>query len=251
MNYHAIGVYTALQGGFALHNPQEEASLKVSAFVLHPTTTTTPLDETTNLDTLLSSRSASYPHLVDVFNTHLVNFGPNDFFMLQKALKEKTATPSLHSILALLKLSFWDADLFHKFREIILESLATCGSKLRHDLLRGLPLIWKNYYQLDSDKDIAFEIGRVYYGIQNYQKSLEYYQISIEIVGQHPVTSHNIGLCYYSMKDLEKALPCFEMAVDLNGEYEKAKIWRERTRRELKKKNEEAGMGVGDIALTL
>ena len=34
MNYHAIGMYFISRGGFALHNPQEEASLKVSAFVL-------------------------------------------------------------------------------------------------------------------------------------------------------------------------------------------------------------------------
>ena len=34
VNYHAIGMYFTSRGGFALHNPQEETSLKVSAFVL-------------------------------------------------------------------------------------------------------------------------------------------------------------------------------------------------------------------------
>jgi hypothetical protein len=34
VNYHAIGMYFISRGGFALHNPQEEASLKVSTFVL-------------------------------------------------------------------------------------------------------------------------------------------------------------------------------------------------------------------------
>lgn len=34
VNYHAIGMYFISRGGFALHNPQEEASLKVSAFVV-------------------------------------------------------------------------------------------------------------------------------------------------------------------------------------------------------------------------
>ena len=34
VNYHAIGMYFISRGGFALHNPQEEASLKVSAFAL-------------------------------------------------------------------------------------------------------------------------------------------------------------------------------------------------------------------------
>lgn len=34
VNYHAIGMYFISRGGFALHNPQEEASLKVSTFVV-------------------------------------------------------------------------------------------------------------------------------------------------------------------------------------------------------------------------
>lgn len=34
VNYHAIGLYCTSRFGFVLHDPQEEASLKVSAFVL-------------------------------------------------------------------------------------------------------------------------------------------------------------------------------------------------------------------------
>jgi len=34
VNYHAIGLYATSKGGFALHNPQEEASLKVSVFMI-------------------------------------------------------------------------------------------------------------------------------------------------------------------------------------------------------------------------
>eukprot|EP00606_Chrysophyceae_sp_TOSAG23-5_P000283 GSChrysophyteH2.ASY1.ANO1.695.1 assembled CDS len=37
VNYHAIGAWFTMKGGFALHNPQQEASLKCSAFVLDTT----------------------------------------------------------------------------------------------------------------------------------------------------------------------------------------------------------------------
>ena len=33
VNYHAIGLYCTSRSGFVLHDPQEEASLKVSALV--------------------------------------------------------------------------------------------------------------------------------------------------------------------------------------------------------------------------
>lgn len=48
-------------------------------------------------------------------------------------------------------------------------------------------------------QDVAFEIGRFYYGIREYDNALRFYRDSSESVGQHHVTYHNMGLCYYSM----------------------------------------------------
>lgn len=58
------------------------------------------------------------------------------------------------------------------------------------------------YYSLPADprdKDIAFEIGRFYYGIRHYKKALEFYRDSSVNIGEHHVTYHNMGLCQYSM----------------------------------------------------
>ena len=38
VNYHAVGAWFTMKGGFALHNPQEEASLKCSCFLLDENT---------------------------------------------------------------------------------------------------------------------------------------------------------------------------------------------------------------------
>lgn len=46
---------------------------------------------------------------------------------------------------------------------------------------------------------MAFEIGRFYYGIREYESALRFYRDSSDNVGQHHVTFHNMGLCYYSM----------------------------------------------------
>ena len=50
-----------------------------------------------------------------------------------------------------------------------------------------------------APQDVAFEIGRFYYGIREYENALGFYRDSSENVGQHHVTFHNMGLCYYSM----------------------------------------------------
>jgi hypothetical protein len=196
VNYHAIGAWFTSKGGFALHNPQEEASLKVSCFVLDSSLAN---DGDNNwLGSSLSekdeARSEKYPHLCRAFADYVDCFGPNDFFVLQKSIKEDTPNPPLRTVVALLKLGDWDPDVFFKFRDCILLHAPTCGQKLRNDLCRGIPRVWSNYYMMDMEKDIAFEIGRFYYGIRDYANALFYYSVSSDTVENHHVKALALNL---------------------------------------------------------
>ena len=301
VNYHAIGLYFISRNGFVLHNPQEEASLKVSAFVLtganddenqdaawdHITpprgensngsisddgcTVATapgeepPLDDNDNdddknvneddedhlapcasqnkettwtgdaMERLSAARSRAFPHLCRDFEDEIVRFGPNDFFVLQKSIKEDSQQPTLKGIVALLKLGHWDPDVFYKFRDVILNQAPVCGCKLRNDLCRDLPRVWENHYSLDKDKDVSFEVGRFYYGIREHKKALEFYRTSTEHIGEHHVTFHNMGLCYYSLGHLDVALKHFEKSLELNADYEKARSWHQKVSREIER----------------
>jgi hypothetical protein len=108
VNYHAIGAYFTSRGGFALHNPQEEASLKVSAFLLPGDSETEGVSAEAadfasgivgwtggNLEARDARRMARFPHLCAAFAREVEQFGPNDFFVMQKALKEDAPTPTL------------------------------------------------------------------------------------------------------------------------------------------------------------
>ena len=238
VNYHAIGAWFTSKGGFALHNPQEEASLKVSAFLLSPegvfdskVSDADFMDE--QLAKLDESRATFFPHLKQAFHDWVDQFGPNDFFVMQKSLKEDLTNPPLRTVVSMLKLGDWDPDVFFKFRDIILTHAPTCGQKLRNDLCRGIPRVWSNYYILDTDKDIAFEVGRFYYGIRDYQNALWFYMESTSSVGEHHVTYHNQGLCYYSLKDLPVALEMFKKAYSMCPEYEKARNWIEKVHHDM------------------
>jgi Tfp pilus assembly protein PilF len=81
---------------------------------------------------------------------------------------------------------------------------------------------------MDMEKDIAFEIGRFYYGIRDYSKALYYYTVSSDTVGKHHVTFHNQGLCHYSLGQLDIALGLFRKALALNNDYGKVTLglWR-------------------------
>lgn len=239
VNYHAIGMWFTSKGGFALHNPQEEASLKVSCFVLHPVAAMAESDLATKewttpiVEELDRSRMAAFPYLSDAFNDACNTFGPNDFFVMQRTLKEDIVNPPLKAIVAMLKLGDWDPDVFFKFRDAILNQVPNSGQKLKNDLSRGIPRVWTNYYMLDLEKDIAFEIGRFYYGIRDYANALAYYKLSSQTIGEHHVTYHNQGLCYYSLGQLPLSIEYFRKAASMNADYEKARSWADKAAKEL------------------
>lgn len=252
VNYHAIGLWVESRGGFALHNPQEEASLKVSSFFLPPTEASSPSQSVSaaQIESVKLS-STDFPLLSLSFRETCVMFGPNDFFVLQKGLKEDVSQPSLRSVISMLKLSDWDPDVFFKFRDVILGQTPTCGSKLRNDISRGIARLWENYFMLDVDKDIAFEIGRFYYGIRDYDNALRFYEESISGVGEHHITLHNQGLCFYSQGKLETALSYFSRSLSLNERYEKARNWVDKVKKEMEQSKNtiavEPSNGIQDI----
>ena len=74
VNYHAVGAYFTSRGGFALHNPQEEASLKVSCFVLPPGNALGEEDDGPflgdGLERLDGERSRQFPRLREAFQDY-------------------------------------------------------------------------------------------------------------------------------------------------------------------------------------
>ena len=238
VNYHAIGSWFTSRGGFALHNPQEEASLKVSCFVLTEPQGVNEFNDARGfkgsaVDDMDVLRAGKFPFLCSAFQECVDSFGPNDFFVMQKTMKEDYPNPPLRSVVSLLKLGDWDPDVFFKFRDLILNQAPTCGQKLKNDLSRGVRRVWENYYAMDSDKDIAFEIGRYYYGIHEYERALHFYSISTSTIGEHHVTYHNQGLCNYSLNRPLIALENFKKAMKMNASYEKARNWHDKVIREI------------------
>jgi len=199
VNFHSIGLWFEEKGGFALHSSMEDSSLKVSMFVLD--------GEAVN----------KFPHLLSAFKDSIDNFGPDAFFHLQQ--QEQT---DMKALLAMLDLSFWDAELVFKYRDFVMQNLPMCNGQLLEDLKNGMQRAWENYFFLEPEKDLAFELGRFYYGLHEHKKALIFYLKSSELAGDHYITENNIGLCHLSLGNKGQALKCFESCLELNPCYEKA-----------------------------
>lgn len=208
---------------------QDEVSLMVNAFVLcgshNCPTIFKSIAEQDEMNLILHKRFRQFIH---AFEDNIEYFSPNDFYLMQRSLREEAQNPSLPTLVSLLKLSCWDCEVFFKFRENIISQLPRVTVGLKNDLLRGADMIWGNYYHLDSDKDVAFELGRMMFGLQMWKRAIDYYQLSMSLCGEHHVTQHNMGLCYSSLGFMEKSAACFERSLELKPDYEKAKKWLEK-----------------------
>lgn len=228
-NFHAIKQYCEFRGGFAIMSQQDEVSLMVNAFVLcgshNCPTIFKSIAEQDEMNLILHKRFRQFIH---AFEDNIEYFSPNDFYLMQRSLREEAQNPSLPTLVSLLKLSCWDCEVFFKFRENIISQLPRVTVGLKNDLLRGADMIWGNYYHLDSDKDVAFELGRMMFGLQMWKRAIDYYQLSMSLCGEHHVTQHNMGLCYSSLGFMEKSAACFERSLELKPDYEKAKKWLEK-----------------------
>jgi tetratricopeptide (TPR) repeat protein len=233
-NFHAIKLYCMSRGGFALMSDQDEVSLMVNAFVLTgdgneaiscppsslPAPAATPLD-------VNSSQAPAYQNLCNAFEDQVNSFSPNDFYLMQRCMVEEARNPSLSSILSLFKLSNWDCELFFKLRENVISQIPRATIGMKSDFEAGSKKIWSNYYHLDNDKDVAFELGRVMFGLHCWEESLKFYQLSVDICGQHHITQHNMGLCYASLNKYHEATACFVRSLEFKPDYEKAATWLE------------------------
>ncbi|KAF0705890.1 hypothetical protein AaE_014337 [Aphanomyces astaci] len=69
--------------------------------------------------------------------------------------------------------------------------------------------------------------------MREYDHALQFYTRSLDEMGKHHVTYHNMGLCFYSTRRLQDAQQCFEAATKLNSCYQKAATWLQRVTAEL------------------
>ncbi len=72
---------------------------------------------------------------------------------------------------------------------------------------------------LDTDpKNVEawFQLGNIYYGVQENQQAVEYYNKALEIEPQHIAVLTQLGNLYFDIKQYQKAVDCYQrvLAVD-------------------------------------
>lgn len=208
VNFHAVGLYMEQKGGFALHTSPRDTVFAISAF-------------------LSGGTAAQFPTTCLAFQRHIESFGPMDFFAFQDGTK-MDPPPKLSYLISLLRLSSWDPRLFYQLSDPIADQVHEAPENLKATLRRGLEKLWDNYFFIGDSRDVAFEIGRVYYRMRRFSDALRYYRHSLQLFGQHHITHLNMGVCYYELGLYPESLRCFNQSLALKEDYDLAKEWQQR-----------------------
>ena len=210
VNYHALGELVAQRGGFMLSQEPRNASLEICVLAL---TAGQPLPET---------RLA--------FAQWMERIGPTDVYRIVDLLPLDKM--DVDQLLAVLRMAAWDPVTFiamaRDFNRVAADAYLEQLTRLRAALQR----VWALHFPLPNAKDVAFEIGYVYYGMRRYREATAFYQRSLALYGPHHTTFFNLGLCAFQQGKHDEALAWFDRALELDPNYAIARDWRVRVQGE-------------------
>jgi hypothetical protein len=174
VNFHALGRYAEVTGGEAWHGGDRHEAVDVLALAFG-----SPPHAETGL---------AYAEAIDAFS-------PDDLFKLAEGTERAAAQLSVGEIVALLRLSGWDAFTLLGVIEVLVEKVGDAGAAVQEDLRAALFEVYDRHYAVPGDEDLPFAIGRLMYEMGDYEDALDFFESSVEQYGTHPATEHNIRLC--------------------------------------------------------
>lgn len=82
----------------------------------------------------------------------LLAFDPDSFSQLQRCIRDETPSPSLKNILALIRLSRYESEVFYKFKQVLVDHIPYANDKMQSDFKNDIVQIAANFYPLSTSK---------------------------------------------------------------------------------------------------
>ena len=172
VNFHALGLYAQRHGGELLHGGDRHAAIDVGALVFGAGAET----------------RAAYADAI-------ARFGPGDLAVLTAGVERVADGLTVDEIVALLRLSGWDATTLHGVLGALREQAADADPATQEDLREALMEIDDRHFPIAGEPDLPFAIGILLYELQDYEDAIAYFEASLEQHGHDPATERNIELC--------------------------------------------------------
>jgi tetratricopeptide (TPR) repeat protein len=193
VNYHALGQFFREEGGDLLAATPLSTGLQVVAGFLG-----------------LGNGGSAETRLA--FDDAVERRNPDDFFSLKIAVETGYPSLTLPQLLAWLRLSGWDANVFLGCLPLLVSwAEAESTSAVEREDLRAVALrVWETYFPIREARDLAFHVGALLCQLADYASALPCFESSLALYGPNPATLYNLGLCYFSLGQLDEAETCVD-----------------------------------------
>jgi tetratricopeptide (TPR) repeat protein len=172
VNFHALGHYARRHGGELLHGGDRHAAIDVGALVF-----------------------GAHEETRAAYDDAIERFGPGDLATLTQGVERAAEQLSVAEIVALLRLSGWDASTLHGVLGPLRDQAAGADPATQEDLRYALFETYERHFPVPGDPDLPFAIGLLLYELQDYEDAIEFFEASLEQHGPDPATEKNIELC--------------------------------------------------------
>ncbi len=206
VNFDALRRYTEHSNGRSLLMGDRGAEFQVAALVYQ-----------TDYD---------IPHTAYAFENSLSTFSPQDLFDICYIDDDlNPAFKTIESIVNLLNLAEWDPAIFYDYSDLLLERIENdeISVAAEYSILNGVQRAWRFFFKLEKSQNLPFAIGAILYGLDFYEKAIEFYKESLTLFALEKETFFNMALAYQALENTPEAKNALKEALKLEPEYQDAK----------------------------
>jgi hypothetical protein len=177
VNFDAIARFCTNDDGIALLPSFHHQSVSVSAF-------------------LMVDDAAGHVDTQRAYRRHVEEFGPDDFYTLTRYLRKHIETMSLEELLACVRLAHHDATQFARYLPRLLALAPDLDADGRAAVAGTIERVWARYFPLGDASDLAFDIARLLYEMDDCRGAIRFFQQSLAAYGEHAGTLCNMAMCH-------------------------------------------------------
>ncbi|MFN7959755.1 MAG: tetratricopeptide repeat protein [Thermoanaerobaculia bacterium] len=186
VNLHALGRWFVRAGGEFLAPPSEGVTLNVVAG-------------------LLGEPPAGWVETRLAFEAAIGRGGPDDFYSVKKGIESCYAALSLDQLLAWLRLSGFDHNIFLGCLPSLLARLPEATERARQGLLAAVDRVWEGYFPLHEPQRLVSRLAELLLALGCPQRALEYAHRAAELEGENADLAVLAARCHLELGALEAA----------------------------------------------
>jgi tetratricopeptide (TPR) repeat protein len=199
VNYDALAHYCEAGGGLALTCATHHSSIDIVGLMMLPD-------------------AAAHRLTHRAYRRHVEEFGPDSFYVLTKHFRDTLAEASAEHILALLRLSRYDAHQLARCLPRLAQLVPELDEGQRRDLAVAVEAAWDMYFPLGEDVDLANGLAALFYAMDDFPRALAFYERSRAIYGLDAGTLFNVAACHHMLDQHDDAIAALRRLLDVDGD---------------------------------